>query len=61
MDINKQCSESILSHLTKLIRLTEFENIKVLDKLVNMATSVSAQILAIDEGINEDDKIETEN
>lgn len=34
---------------------------KVLDKLVNMTTSVSAQILAIDEGINEDDKVETEN
>lgn len=53
MIVNKQCLENILSHLTKLIRLTEFGNMKDLDKLVNMATSVSAQLLAIDEGINE--------
>lgn len=54
MNINKQCLENILSHLTKLIRLTEFENIKDLNKLVNMATSVSAQLLTIDKGTDEE-------
>lgn len=49
MDTNKQCMEKILQHLTKLICLTEFENIKDLYKLVDMSTSVSAQLLALDE------------
>lgn len=39
-------------HLTKLIQLSEFENIKDLGKLVDMHTSVSAQLLAMDDVIN---------
>ncbi len=45
--MNKQCMEKILQHLSKLICLTEFENIKDLQKLVDMSTSVSAQLSAI--------------
>ena len=40
--------EKILLHLTKLIQLSEFENVKNLSKLVDMSTSISAQLLAID-------------
>ena len=40
--------ENILLHLTKLIQLSEFENIKDLSKLIDMSTSISAQLLAID-------------
>lgn len=39
-------------HLTKLIQLSEFENIKDLCKLVDKANEVSAQLLAIDDAIN---------
>lgn len=60
MNVNKQCLEKILAHLTKLICLTEFENIKDLDKLVNMTTSVSAQLLAIDEEIDGDTELDEE-
>lgn len=48
-NVNKQCMEKILLHLTKLIQLSEFDNIKDLAKLVDMSTSVSAQLLAIDD------------
>ena len=51
-NINKQCMEKILSHLTKLICLTEFGDSKELSKYVDMSTSVSAQLLAIDEQEN---------
>ena len=44
--------EKILSHLTKLICLTEFGESKELSKYVDMSTSVSAQLLAIDEQEN---------
>ena len=54
-NINRQCMEKILSHLTKLICLTEFGNSKELSKYVDMSTSISAQLLAIDE--QENDKI----
>lgn len=47
-DVNKQCMERILTHLTSLICLSEFENIKGLERLVDMSTSVSAQLLAVD-------------
>ena len=49
---NKQCMEKILSHLTKLICLTEFGDSKELSKYVDMSTSVSAQLIAIDEQEN---------
>ena len=48
-NVNKQCMEKILCHLTKLICLTEFGEIEELDKLVDMSTSISAQLIAIDE------------
>ena len=48
-NINKQCMEKILSHLTKLICLTEFGDSKELSRYVDMSTSISAQLLAIDE------------
>ena len=51
-NINRQCMEKILSHLTKLICLTEFGDSKELSKYVDMSTSVSAQLLAIDEQEN---------
>ena len=51
-NINRQCMEKILSHLTKLICLTEFGDSKELSKYVNMSTSVSAQLLAIEEQEN---------
>ena len=47
--INKECMEKILSHLTKLICLTEFGESKDLQRYVDMSTAVSAQIIAIDE------------
>lgn len=51
-NINRQCMEKILSHLTKLICLTEFGVSKELLRYVDMSTSVSAQLLAIDEQEN---------
>lgn len=48
-NINRQCMEKILSHLTKLICLTEFGDSKELSKYVDMSTSVSAQLIAIEE------------
>ena len=44
--------EKILSHLTKLICLTEFGDSKELSRYVDMSTSVSAQLIAIDEQEN---------
>lgn len=51
-NINKQCMEKILTHLTKLICLTEFGEEENLQKYVDMSTSISAQLLAIDEQEN---------
>ena len=51
-NINKQCMEKILSHLTKLICLTEFGESKELSRYVDMSTSISAQLIAIDEQEN---------
>ena len=51
-NINRQCMEKILSHLTKLICLTEFGDLKELSKYIDMSTSVSAQLLAIEEQEN---------
>ena len=48
-NINKQCMEKILTHLTKLICLTEFGEEENLQKYVDMSTSISAQLIAIDE------------
>ena len=51
-NINRQCMEKILSHLTKLICLTEFGDSKELSRYVDMSTYVSAQLIAIDEQEN---------
>ena len=48
-NINKQCMEKILCHLTNLICLTEPAQTKDLSNLVNMSTSVSAQLLELDD------------
>lgn len=55
-NINKQCMENILCHLTKLICLTECGETEELSKLIDMATSVSAQLNVI--RINENEIIE---
>ena len=61
-NINRQCMEKILTHLTKLICLTEFGQEKELKKYVDMSTSISAQLIAIDElKINKYLDIEGEN
>ena len=53
LNINKECMEKILSHLTKLICLTEFGKSKDLQRYVDMSTAVSAQLIAIDEQENQ--------
>lgn len=60
-NINKQCLEDILQHLRKLICLMEYEDVKTIQKFVDMATSVSAQLLAIDEQNNKNIKNEDNN
>lgn len=47
MCTNQQCMEKILKHLTKLICLSDHENIKDIVNLVDLSTSVSAQLLAV--------------
>ena len=46
--------EKILTHLTKLICLTEFGEEENLQKYVDMSTSISAQLIAIDKLENDD-------
>lgn len=55
-NINKQCMEKILCHLTKLICMIEFGDFKELSKLVDMATSVSAQLNVVK--VNDEEIIE---
>ena len=59
-NINRQCMEKILSHLTKLICLTEFGDSKELSRYVDMSTSISAQLIAIDEQENQKNNINTD-
>lgn len=47
-NINKQCMEKILTHLTKLISLMEYEDTNTMHELVDMSTSISAQLIAIE-------------
>lgn len=51
-NINKQCMEKILCHLTKLICMIEFGDSKELSKYVDMSTSISAQLLALNDENN---------
>jgi hypothetical protein len=48
---NQYCLEQILVKLTQMILNSGFENIKDLYKLVDMATSVSAELYAIENGL----------
>lgn len=45
--VNQKCLEDILYHLTKMVVLTEHDEIDDLKKLVKMSTSVSAQLLGV--------------
>lgn len=45
--VNQKCLENILCHLTKMIILTEHDEIDNLKQLVKMSTSVSAQLLGV--------------
>lgn len=45
--VNQKCLENILCHLTKMVVLTEHDEIDDLKKLVKMSTSVSAQLLGV--------------
>ncbi len=45
--INQKCLENILCHLTKMIILTEHDEIDDLKQLIKMSTSISAQLLDV--------------
>lgn len=53
--VNQRCLEDILCHLTKMVILTEHDEIDDLKQLVKMSTSVSAQLL----GVTRQEGIET--
>lgn len=45
--VNQKCLENILCHLTKMVVLTEHDEIDDLKQLIKMSTSVSAQLLGV--------------
>lgn len=45
--VNQKCLENILCHLTKMIILTEHDEIDNLKQLIKMSTSVSVQLLGV--------------
>lgn len=45
--VNQRCLEDILCHLTKMVVLTEHDEIDDLKQLVKMSTSISAQLLGV--------------
>lgn len=49
MDVNKKCMENILLYLSALITTSNYNGIDELERLVEMSTSVSAQLLVSDE------------
>ena len=49
MDINQKCMENILLYLSVLITTSNYNGIDELERLVEMSTSVSAQLLVSDE------------
>lgn len=53
--VNQKCLENILCYLTKMVILTEHDEIDDLKQLVKMSTSVSAQLL----GVTRQEGIET--
>lgn len=48
-EINKKCMENILLYLSVLIITSNYNGIDELERLVEMSTSVSAQLLVSDE------------
>lgn len=46
-NINRQCLEQILQRLTKLIIMLEYEDIDTLETLIKLSTSVSSQLLEV--------------
>lgn len=44
MSESKQCLQAMLSHITDMVCLMEYEDIKSMDKLVNMGINLAAQI-----------------
>ena len=48
-EINKKCMENILLYLSVLITTSNYKGIDELERLVEMSTSVSAQLLVSDE------------
>ena len=48
-EINKKCMENILLYLSVLITTSNYNGIDELERLVEMSTSVSAQLLVSDE------------
>lgn len=53
--VNQRCLEDILCHLTKMVVLTEHDEIDDLKKLIKMSTSVSAQLLGVTRQEGNDD------
>lgn len=56
--VNQKCLENILCHLTKMVILTEHDEIDELKQLVKMSTSVSAQLLGV---TKQEENNDTEN
>lgn len=64
--VNQKCLENILCHLTKMVVMTEHDEIDDLKQLVKMSTSVSAQLLGVmqnegNEYINNETEVYNEN
>lgn len=62
--VNQKCLENILCHLTKMVVLTEHDEIDDLKQLVKMSTSVSAQLLGVtrqEESKDTENNYESEN
>lgn len=59
--VNQKCLENILCHLTKMVVLTEHDEIDDLKQLVKMSTSVSAQLLGVTQKNNPEYNNEADN
>lgn len=59
--VNQKCLENILCHLTKMVVLTEHDEIDDLKQLVKMSTSVSAQLLGVTRQGENDNSEYTDN
>lgn len=59
-EINKKCMENILLYLSVLITTSNYNGIDELERLVEMSTSVSAQLLVSDEEYEYEESEESE-